>query len=266
MKKKIVIWIGFLFKPFFAKKRFQDLFKLLYYLALKGMNYTPDEGFDKSGELSVLKLVKKRISQCNKQSVLFDVGANIGNYSKLLNDQFNRHNVKIYAFEPSRGTFDTLKENISLFTKVECMNLGFGNKEEDLELFKSNEGSDLASLYDRGITDTIEIVKITTIDTFCKKNQIEKIDFLKIDIEGNEYKCLQGAKDLLSKRKIKFIQFEFGKSNVNARVFFKDIYVLLSEYSFIIYRVLKDGLEPIEEYNETLEIFYTTNYLAVLND
>ena len=113
--------------------------------------------------------------------------------------------------------------------------------------------------------DQAEEVSVNTLDGFCKKNNISTIDFLKIDVEGNEYKVLLGAQKMIKAGKISFIQFEFGGTDIDARIFFFDFFKLLSG-NYNLYRILKNGLWPINHYKETDEIFFTTNYLAVLND
>jgi len=102
------------------------------------------------------------------------------------------------------------------------------------------------------------------LDNFCEKNHIDFIDMLKMDVEGHEFRVLQGSKRMLENRKINYIQFEFGGSNIDSRTYFKDFYDLLKK-DYTIYRVLADGIRPIGQYNEMLhEIFTTINYLAEL--
>lgn len=76
-------------------------------------------------------------------------------------------------------------------------------------------------------------------------------------------KVLKGAKDLIGKNSIDFIQFEFGGANIDSRTYFQDFYYLLTPY-YKIYRILKDGLIAIDAYKEIYEIFLTTNFLAIL--
>ena len=67
----------------------------------------------------------------------------------------------------------------------------------------------------------------------------------------------------MNKKKIKFIQFEFGSCNIDSKTYFQDFWYLLKD-NYNIYRIVKDGITPIIKYKETSEIFTTINYLAEL--
>ena len=108
-----------------------------------------------------------------------------------------------------------------------------------------------------------ESIEITTLDSFCSKNKIEFIDFLKLDVEGYEMNMFNGAKDFISNKKIGAIQFELGVASVDGKYFFKDVFYLLKE-NYKIYRITSKNLFEIKQYNEQMEVFLTTNYLALL--
>lgn len=147
--------------------------------------------------------------------------------------------------------------------------IGLGEDNKSLTLYSDKTGSGLASLFQRDLDhfdlhlDSKEDVSIRTIDSFCKENSIQKIDFLKLDIEGNEINALIGAKDMLASSSISFIQFEFGGSNIDSRTYFHDFYTILND-KYHIYRILKDGVRKIDRYTEFNELFGVTNYIAVL--
>ena len=144
-------------------------------------------------------------------------------------------------------------------------NFGMSNTEGEMTLFYDNEGSGLASLYQRQLDyfgidfSKKETVSITTLDNYCSKNKINRIDLLKLDVEGNELKILDGASKMLSKNKITNIQIEFGGCNLDSRTYFRDFWNLLHE-KFHVFYILRDSLREIERYQETLEIFKTTNF------
>jgi hypothetical protein len=107
-----------------------------------------------------------------------------------------------------------------------------------------------------------ERVTVNRLDGFCSLQGIPHIDLLKLDVEGHELSVLRGAGALLTTGAIDMIQFEFGRANVDARVFMKDFFELFGE-RYTVHRVVRDGLTPIRKYHEALEVFLTTNYVAI---
>jgi len=252
-------------KPILGKLRFQAMFELLHKFSLVGMNMASDGSIENSGEKNVLKYIDKKFKS-NNDLVLFDVGANIGSYSGLLKDFFSDQAV-IYAFEPSKKTFDKLESNVINLKNIKIFNYGFGDQDYNSILYSDGNESGFASLYNRRLNHfNIELkqkeeVTIKTVDNFCANNGVSHINFLKIDVEGNELKVLQGAKKMIDSGNIDFIQFEFGGCNIDSRTYFQDFYYLLKD-NYKIYRIVKDGLRPIYRYSETCEIFLNSNYLA----
>jgi hypothetical protein len=108
-----------------------------------------------------------------------------------------------------------------------------------------------------------ELVNVVTFDEYASNREINCVDLLKIDVEGNEYKVLCGAMNFIKENRIKNIQFEFGAGNITARVFFHDFWTLLSDrYDF--YQILSGGLVPVVKYSNEWEIFRTANFLLKL--
>ena len=71
-----------------------------------------------------------------------------------------------------------------------------------------------------------EVVRLETLDGCCQRAEIQAIDFIKIDVEGHELEVLRGTTDILAKGGIRFIQFEYGGCNMDARVLLKDLFDL----------------------------------------
>ena len=97
---------------------------------------------------------------------------------------------------------------------------------------------------------------------FCEQNKIPSIDFLKLDVEGHELAALKGGKKMFEEGKVKIVQFEFGGCNIDSRTFFRDYYNFFKT-DFDLFRILSNGLRPMENYSEKLEVFQSANYLAV---
>lgn len=248
-------------KQFLSKvirdRKFYYLWKKLNELSYYGMNFGVASGYaNYSGELYIIKKVKNYVSG----GVIFDVGANVGEWSKFVMNEYEDMRYNLFLFEPSLATFNKLKENIKSRENVTMFPIGFGDKAETLKLFYNNETQGSASILKKG--KYFEDIQIETIDNFCKENNISTIDFLKMDVQGYEYNILIGAKRMLSEGRIKFIQFEFDEPNIENRIFFKDFWQILSN-DFDIYQSLYNGLIKIERYDYTLENFRCMNYLAV---
>jgi len=251
--------------PLLGKTKHQFFFETLNKFSLIGMNIGTGTNFKNSGEEYALKYIKNNLRR-TKEPVIFDVGANIGNYSLLLNNNFE-NKAKIYSFEPSKKTFERLSLNTRKEKNINLYNLGFGDKNEKITLYSNSDESGLASIYKRKLghfkieMGQSEEVEIKTIDEFCKNANIKHIDFLKLDVEGNEKKVLDGVKKMIESNSVDFIQFEFGGCNIDSKTYFQNFYYLLKD-NYKIYRITKDGLYEIKKYKEEYEIFITTNYLA----
>lgn len=248
----------------FGKKETYGLWYELFKLALKGMNMDLEGDIYSSGELYVCELLKKL--GMDGERVFFDVGANIGEYTKTLKEHFPKSTI--HCFEPAKETFKVLEENVGANENVVLNNIAISDRAEERKLYYDDELSGLASLYKRKLDyynidfSKSEIVKVGTLDDYCERYHIDVIDFLKMDVEGNEFKALQGAGRLLQENRINIIQLEFGGTNIDARTYFRDFWNLLHE-NYYAYRILKNGLWEIKRYTERLECFCCTNYMFI---
>jgi FkbM family methyltransferase len=206
--------------------------------------------------------------------VVFDVGANVGDYSRLV----RRHlpAAVVYAFEPSAPVFRELRQNLSAAEGAERFrpfNLGLSDEEKTVELYsytvEGQEQSLISSIDRRLPTQVVSVevsaserISVQTLDRFCESQGVARIDFLKLDVEGHELSVLRGARGMLEAGAVSLIQFEFGPANIYSRTFFYDFWSLLSG-RFDLYRIIPHGIAPITFYGEHREVFLTTNYLAV---
>ncbi len=252
----------------FARKIFFKLNRFLFKLSIHGLGLRNNSNQFLSGENSFIKeLIKKEEF---KKGVIFDVGANIGDYSIFIRE--NKVNTQIYAFEPHPDTFQQLLNN-TLNLNINHFNVGLGDSTFETIIFdyKSNNGSQHASVYKEVIEDihkseVIETkISISTLDSIVDKYNIEQISLLKIDTEGNELSVIKGATKTIAASKINYIQIEFNEMNVISHTFLRDFMKLLPNYKF--YRLLPTEMLEIDEYVPLYhELFAFQNIIAVKNN
>jgi FkbM family methyltransferase len=248
---------------------FLNMFKINpLFFAYKQIGILKYENNQVSGEAYMIETFLKKFLK--KDAVTFDVGAHTGSYSLLLRK--NYPDIQIFTFEPNPETFSILSQNVNQ-QDINIFQLALGGNDTKAQIYSySNEkDSEHASLHKEvmtGLHHSKEVVTyditVETLDTFCSRNKIERIDFLKIDTEGNEYEVLKGAKKFLSHNNVSIIQFEFNEMNVVSRVFLKDFYEILPGYKF--YRLDTKKLIPLGEYSPMNEIFQFQNIIAIRKD
>jgi FkbM family methyltransferase len=219
-----------------------------------------------SGEdFFISKVLKAAVP--TKAAVLFDVGANIGEYSEKLAS--NIPHAQIFAFEPNPASFRRLVDRFSIDRSITAVNVGLGAAPGELDLYdySADGGSAHASLHAdvmRSIHHCAapKPIKVTieTLESVCRMNRIEHLHFLKIDTEGNELAVLEGGQNLVDQQRIDIIQFEFNEMNVISRAFLRDFYNILEQYT--MFRLSEYGLIRLGNYDTRYEIFKFQNIIA----
>jgi FkbM family methyltransferase len=213
-----------------------------------------------SGEYRILRI----FAQSNPM-VVFDVGANVGNWTREL--KVYSPDSEVYSFEPIPQTFDKLCQNLKGVQKVNPIPIALSDRVGTLEFNFYPSSSYLSSIYKTTLDSHFQTLSVNTItgDAFCDDQHIEKIDFLKIDVEGAENKVLEGFSRRLREKKIKVIQFEYGPLNVDSRFLLKDFYELLEENGYRIGKIYPSWIDW-SGYRVEKENFILSNFLAVRSE
>lgn len=237
-------------------------------LSLRGLGILNYENAKLSGETHFLEIFFEKYK---KDIVVFDVGANIGNYSRMIRELSKE--AKVLAFEPHPETYRDLEKNAKQYNFT-AYNLGCGEKEGKFKLHDHAElGSTSHATFLQNVIESIHggisvenEAMMVTLDQFLLRNpDIKKIALLKIDAEGCDFMVLKGAERIICEKMVDVIQFEFNDINVISRVFMKDFYDFLIDYNF--YRLLPDGLIKLGKYDTKIyEIFAFQNIVAIRKD
>lgn len=146
-----------------------------------------------------------------------DAGANIGLHSLFFSRRVGESG-KIYAFEPSKMIFGRLMAHIrdNGVTNIESLCMALGAEHGSAEVVDDVEDTSRTFLQSN-LSDSgkASIVTVETLDAFVKLKRLERIDFLKIDVEGYESEILAGARGLLNRQVIKVIQIELDERSLD---------------------------------------------------
>jgi len=228
------------------------------------MNKNLGRGF---GAASIEMEVKSALANLPKNYrndlIVFDIGANIGNYCAALIE--SNQIKKVFCFEPSSTATEQLNNRFLNLPQVHILSIALGKSDEKTTLYTDSDASGLASLTKRRLDhfgiefDGSEIITMNTLSNIVRELGVVP-DFIKIDVEGHELDVLNGGKDVLSE--IKLVQFEFGGANIDTRTYFQDFWYFFQANGFELLRITPRGVKPVKHYTEEDEYFKTTNYLA----
>jgi FkbM family methyltransferase len=247
-------------KRFLKRNSHNSLFKSLagFGRSLNRFYENRNHDIHSNGELTVLQKLSRF-----RPGVIIDGGANTGEYSLLAGGLCPES--RIYSFEPVKSTFEKLRENVRGCSNIfpERKGLFKENCTRTINIFDSDAHS---SLYDiRGISyspngqETIELVRG---DDFMRDCKLDKVDLLKIDVEGAEYDALVGFGENIGKGKIRMIQFEYGYINISTKKLLVDFYSFLESRGYLIGKIFPGTVE-FRKYEFKHEDFIGPNYLAV---
>jgi FkbM family methyltransferase len=231
------------------------------------MNFSED--FKMTGEKKLIEKLQKI-----DIAIALDIGANKGQWARMV---LNNTNWSVISFEPQRNVFKILEECKTTFPhRFDCYNFALGDKninsfinihDEATELsFINNDLNNLPLL--TGRSTSMEEIAMHRIDDLYTANKIiyEKVDFIKIDVEGFEYNVLLGSKLFLNEIKPKFIQIEMNWHQLFIKTPIFEFGKLLIDYD--CYQILPSGkiLYKIEVTDPIRNFYQLANFLFVRSD
>ena len=156
---------------------------------------------DRDSSVNILNYLKDA-------TTILDIGANMGHTALEINkDRLSRiKNFSITCFEPYPENFSMLQHNLTLNSTahIQVENLGLGAEERLMKMYKdcdTNSGGNRIVYEPTKNTLDVEEVRVTSLDNYLNSKNINKVDFIKIDVEGYEYEVLKGGIETLKTMK-----------------------------------------------------------------
>lgn len=148
-----------------------------------------------------------------------DVGANVGLYSALALRAQKTANSRVLCIEPDPNSIvylkKTLSSNITPNNNVILCPVAASDKEEQIFLYKNSSNKGDNRIYADPLLDQIDETYSKKLDTLCEENGINEVGFLKIDVQGAEFKAISGGGQILYKSKNCIIMTEFWPYGLN---------------------------------------------------
>lgn len=193
-----------------------------------------------------LPFLAKRIM---RGAVLFDIGANVGTWSLILSDAVGPSGM-VCAFEPAKGTYDTLSRNIVLNTasNIRCFQCALADAESRLRLYHDVDCSrnSLGQTRNADHADYEEVAS-RTLDGVVEDIRLDRLDFMKLDVEGAEPLVLNGALRTLHRFK-PVVLFEVNPAALGTLGFTSIAsWRILSDYDYRFYELQSEQLRERQE-------------------
>jgi len=157
------------------------------------------------------KIMEEKIEMGN---IVVDVGANIGLHT-LNMARIVGKTGQVFAFEPDPSNFEILKKNVKInnYRNIILEQKAVGDKHGRTTLYQSDHPGKHRIFPQTEQAKSQVQVELTNLDNYFDSDMIDKINFIKIDVEGLEFNVLKGMKNILKNSKKIKILFEFMPEN-----------------------------------------------------
>jgi FkbM family methyltransferase len=211
-------------------------------------------------------------SSAIQKIVVFDVGANVGDWSKSMLGLLDARRAsigdcRIHLFEPAPAARARATEALMPWMSrlhVEINQAAVADEPGELSFYLFNECDGINTLQPLPDDAPKQQIRVdcTTVDLYCKRHDIRRIDFMKVDTEGNDYRVLLGAKEMLARQQVGLAQFEYNHRWIAFRRYLKDVFDLVRPLGYNVGKITPRGIERYRDWHFELESFREGNYLV----
>jgi FkbM family methyltransferase len=229
-------------------------------------------GIQNDGEQSIQRELMRACATYVERPVVFDVGANIGDWTASLLGIAEGHGLakqlEVHCFEPISSTYSLLSQRFGggrHGARVMLVPKACSSKAGVTQMFMVADGAGTNSMYKDSLSQDGQPVQVemTTVDTYCAENNVDVIHYLKCDTEGHDLEVMHGAMRMFYEQKIMAFQFEYNHRWVSSRNFLIDVFECVDGLPYRIGKVTTDGVELYDAWHPELERFFDGNYLVI---
>jgi FkbM family methyltransferase len=139
--------------------------------------------------------------------VVWDVGANVGATTVFLAHHYP--DAEVHAFEPATEPRAILERNAGRSPNIRVHAFGLSDRDQTVPLYHGEGDSGFASVHQRrGTTDESEPVQLRAAGPWARAHGIDRIDVLKLDVEGCELDVLTSLEPLVPSVKVLYVEYE----------------------------------------------------------
>jgi FkbM family methyltransferase len=202
-----------------------------------GLCYRAFKAYADRAERQLLKMI------LSAGDVVVDAGANIGVYSQFLSRCVGATGV-VHSFEPSPENFERLVSATRKLANVRLSQAAVGESSRRSELYLSDKlNVDHRTYTIDGDSRRAVLIDITALDDYFKPGQ--RVDLIKMDIQGYELHALRGANRVLADNHSAKLLLEFWPYGLKqARANWIELIDTLKTKNMAVYQVTKQGLIP----------------------
>jgi len=267
-------------KLFIARMTYLVLHHILrrddYLIRRKGVKYAVDlsEGIDLSlylfGNFQNYIIHNKALN-IPEDAVILDIGANIGSMTFRFAQRAPGGHV--FAFEPTIYAFDKLMRNIALnpdlaqrITPVQTFLSDQSRADHGILAYASWKVDGSASQkhpVHGGTIKAADSIPATTVDGYCRKHAVARVDLIKIDTDGHEFRILKGGLKTIE-RNLPYLIFEIGLYVLKEhQITFEQYFEYLSAFGYKLINAKNGGVITLENFTRQIPWQSTTDIIGI---
>lgn len=214
----------------------------------------PGYDVERNGESALLSQVVE-----SSVPVLFDVGANVGDWTAMARRRWP--GAVVHAFELNPTTATKLTARFAGQGGIDVHPFGLSATAGEVNFFAyADEASVLSGLrvpLHSHLPHRVERAQVRTGEQVCREQKVAQVDFLKVDAEGADFEVLSGFNEMLSYGRVQAIQFEHEGGR-----YLRDFYDLLKPKGYVIGKLYANYVD-FREHDAEMEHFLGPNYVAL---